>query len=230
MSYLQRIKYLVRHHGPKAVAAKCLGLVGDRWFDWRHGVDNNTPLQLDSYTIVGESRQNATSYGASRFLPLRRLFRLLRERLPGEGVFVDFGCGNGKVLLVAAYCGVRRVRGVEFARELCNLAKANWARFCARTGTAPASGEFFEGDVATYACQPDETMYFIYNPFDKVILEKVLANLNASLHAHPRPLAIIICNPDEIYQRVMREHPEFPLVQTPRFWGYPFFIYMNQPG
>ncbi len=230
MSYFQRIKYIATHHGPKAVFAKFSGIAADRWFDWRYGINNDTPLKLDGYTIVGESRKNATSYGASRFLPLRRLFPLLRARVPGEGVFVDFGCGNGKVLLVAAHCGIKHVRGVEFASELCELARRNWGSFCARTGTRREAGEFFVGDVAAYTCQPDETMYFIYNPFDEVVLRKVLAKINASLGTHPRMVAIIICNPNEIYQAVMREHTEFPLLQQPRFWGYPFYIYSNQRG
>jgi len=80
MSYFQRIKYIATHHGPKAVFAKFSGIAADRWFDWRHGINNDTPVKLDGYTIVGESRKNATSYGASRFLPLRRLFPLLRAR------------------------------------------------------------------------------------------------------------------------------------------------------
>jgi SAM-dependent methyltransferase len=230
MSYLKRIQTIVRSHGPRAAVAKFVGIAADRWFDWRHGTDNCTPLALDHYTIVGDSRKNATSYGASRVMPLKRLFPLLRQRAFGGGVFVDFGCGNGKVLLVAKHCGIQPVRGVEFARELCELARRNWQAYCRQTGTPLAAGEFLVGDVSVYECRPDETMYFIYNPFDELILRKVLANISASLRAHPRALAIIICNPNPFYQAVMREQQEFPHLQQAKFWGYPYFIYSNQPG
>lgn len=229
MSYLKRVQYILRNHGPKAVVAKFFGIAADRWFDWRHGTDDRTPRQLDSYTIVGDTRKNSTSYGASRMLPLKGLFRLLRQRSFGRGVLVDFGCGNGKVLLVAAHCGYRPVRGVEFARELCELAQRNWESYCQRTGAAVGDGEFLAADVSVYDLRPDETMYFLYHPFDEVILRKVLANISASMRTHPRAAAIIICNPTPPYQAVMREQKDFPHHQQVRIWGYPYFIYANRP-
>lgn len=230
MSYLSRLQNILNRHGPKAAVAKFWGIAADRWFDWRHGTDNRTPEKLDGYTIVGESRKHAASYGASRAMPLKCLFTRLRGRSFGGGGFVDFGCGNAKVLVMAAHCQIRPVRGVEFARELCELARRNWAAFCHRTGTPAETGTIIEGDAGAYACQPDETMYFLYCPsFDETILRKVLANISASLRAHPRAAAIIICNASPSYQAVMQEMvPEFAHLQKAIFWGYPYFIYSNR--
>jgi predicted RNA methylase len=226
MNYLERIRSVIRHHGVGAVFGKFFGLAADRWFDWRFATDNRTPTALENYTIVGESREHATSYGASRYLPLRRLFPALRALVPGPGVFVDLGCGNGKVLLVAAYCGFEHVRGVEFARELCHLARRNWQHFARRAGRAESDCAIHEADVSLYAYPPDETCYFIYNPFDEKILRAVLQRIRASLLERPRNVAIVICNPNPIYQAVMREQTDFPLVQQFKAWGYPYFIYL----
>lgn len=229
MSYLKRFQYVLRNHGFKAVLGKVSGIAADRWFDWRHGVSDRTPRSLDSYTIVGDTRAFSTSYGASRMMPLKGLFGLLRGRSYGRGVFVDFGCGNGKVVLVAAKCGFRPVRGVEFARELCELAQCNWDSYCKRTGTPVKEGEFLAEDASVYKLRPDETMYFLYHPFEDVILRKLLENISASLKEYPRPMAIIICNPTPPYQAVMREQKDFPHHQQESFWGYPYFIYANRP-
>ena len=56
-----------------------------------------------------------------RLRPFRRLMRTL-SLPPGSG-FVDFGCGKGRVLLLAAGFGFARITGVEFAKELCDIAK-----------------------------------------------------------------------------------------------------------
>jgi SAM-dependent methyltransferase len=228
MSYLQRIQYVAREHGVSAVFGKFFGIAADRWFDWRFSTDNRTPTALSEYTIVGESRDHATSYGASRVMPLKRLFPALKRHVPGGGVFVDLGCGNGKVLLVAAHCGFQKVRGVEFARELCELARRNWSNFASRTGAKESDCVIHENDVSLYDYQPDETAYFIYNPFDQAVLRKVLAKISESIRQRPRTVAIVICNPNPIYQSVMKEHPEYPLVETVKAWGYPYFVYLRK--
>ena len=128
--------------------------------------------------------------------------------------------------------GIRRARHiderVEFARELCALAQRNWETYCRRTRTPVTEGEFLAEDASVYKLRPDETMYFLYHPFEDVILRKLMANISASLREHPRPMAIIICNPTPPYQAVMNEQQDFPHQERVSFWGYPYFIYANR--
>ena len=57
-------------------------------------------------------------YKATRVLPLRKLFCIIKGMIPVDSIFVDFGCGKGRALLIASEYNFKSVRGVEFAHEL----------------------------------------------------------------------------------------------------------------
>src|SRR5215471_20505828 len=126
MKVFDRFLTVVRNQGVRGVVAKLLGKLADRWFEWRYGLDTIACAQLDKFTISAGSLANATAYEGSRVLPLRRLIPALKQMVPGDGALVDLGCGKGKVMLVAALSGLQKVRGVEFARELCDVTRKNW--------------------------------------------------------------------------------------------------------
>jgi hypothetical protein len=230
MSLLTRFQNALRRQGPKQAAVKFLGVIADYSFERRYGTDTISTARLDALTIQTESREHGTSYEGIRILPARRLMKYLRERLPGGGAFVDLGCGKGKALMAAAQAGITPVRGVEFAHELCVIARRNWDSFHARAGLPAEACSVIEGDVTTYAYAPDETMYFINNPFDELILAKVMERISASTRAHPRRVLVIICNLSAHFRAVMDQRKDFTLIQAPVFWGYPFSVFSNQPG
>jgi tRNA1(Val) A37 N6-methylase TrmN6 len=141
---------------------------------------------------------------------------------------VDLGCGKGKAVLIAAQAGMTKARGIEFARELCDVARRNWTSFSAKTGCPPDACEIIEGDVTTYGYPADETVYFINNPFDEIILSKVVASITASAKRQPRRVLIVICNLSPHYRAVMDRQQEFKLSAVPVFWGYPFSVFSNR--
>jgi SAM-dependent methyltransferase len=228
MSLSTRFTAALRRQGIKPTLVKFLGVVADYWFDWRYGTDTITTSRLDSLTISAESREHGTSYEGIRVMPARRIIPHLKGMVPGAGVFVDLGCGKGKALMVAAQFGVAKVRGVEFARELCESAIKNWQSFHVRARCRAEACEIVEGDVTSYNYAADETIYFINNPFDEIILAKVMERISDSVRAHPRRVLVVICNLSAHFRKVMDGQKTFTLVQEPVFWAYPFSIYSNQ--
>ncbi|MCA9217507.1 MAG: hypothetical protein KDB27_30775 [Planctomycetales bacterium] len=64
-----------------------------------------------------EDKQHAEKYKATRARYFRKLMK--RVHLPRDGVFVDVGCGKGRILLLAVEHGLNRVVGIEiFAYSL----------------------------------------------------------------------------------------------------------------
>ena len=79
---------------------------------------------------------------------------------PRESVFVDFGCGKGRTLVVAAELGFAGVRGVEFAAELCESAEKNYRLYQKKSGNR-ADFRIVREDVSDYAVKEGENIFRI---------------------------------------------------------------------
>jgi hypothetical protein len=80
--------------------------------------------------------------------------------------------------------------------------------------------EVREGDAAAYEFQHDETVVFLYNPFDAVILGRVMESLARSLGTHPRPVTVVYHNPqhEEVLRRLPGLHPAARVRSRLRGW------------
>jgi predicted RNA methylase len=114
--------------------------------------------------------------------------------IPRNGGLVDFGCGKGRVLLVAAECGFPRVTGVEFASELCAIAIQNIARYREKTGT-PADIQVIEGDAVKYEIQPDENVFFLADPFGEALIDQVVQKITQSISTNDRQIFVVYSSP-----------------------------------
>lgn len=225
MNALQRLRSSLRNQGMANTLAKARGLVLDYLFDVRHGVDTCACLELDHLTVKGENRERGYLYQPTRVVLLRELFSALRPLIAADSVLVDFGSGKGRILLVAAEFGFREVRGVEFAHELCEIARRNIARFTART-KGPTEFKVCELDAAKYVVGADETVFILSNPFDQAILAKVLDNLVASLRQNPRHVLIVYFNAK--WDQAIQERAEFVRLQELDLSGFRVTVYSNR--
>jgi SAM-dependent methyltransferase len=126
---------------------------------------------------------------------------VLRGQLPlsdlgTEDVFVDFGCGKGRIVLDAA----RRYRfaeviGVELSPDLSAVARdllaQDRSRFRAR------SVRIETVDATRFAIPDTMTHVFMFNPFRGDTFATVVANIIASVDRTPRPVKLIYVNPEE---------------------------------
>lgn len=212
----------LRARGLRNTAAILLSYAADYSFDWRYGTDTRTWASLDSLAISSANKAHGEMYQPTLALPLTQLWRSLP--LPADSVLVDLGCGKGRVLLSAALAGLATARGVEFSPELCRIARRNCAEFAARTHVT-TTFEVIEADVVDYAIRPDETVFFLYNPFDAAILRRVLHAIGQSCATHPRPVWIIYRN--AVHRSVIDEAPGFVRMRDFVFWGLDFAVFLR---
>ncbi len=118
---LTRILRSLRREGVVWSANRALSVLQERLFDFRYGTDTVTFTELGSLTILGQHAAEGTAYQPTRLRVVRRVLSALSP--PPGSAFVDFGCGKGRVLLLAADYGFHRITGVEFAQELCGIAR-----------------------------------------------------------------------------------------------------------
>lgn len=192
----------------------------DYLFDMKHKIDTYSFVELDALGVDEAKKKSAVMYQPTHVIPLRKLFRALGIQ-PGA-VLVDFGCGKGKVLLIASEFAFKEVRGVEFSPLLCDIATDNCSKYKARSKTNTVFSIFLS-DVLDYGIQDDEDVFYLYNPFDAHILEHVLQNLLASLERRERKIWIIYRY--AVDRGLVEEKMNPSKVSDFNLWGFDFVVF-----
>lgn len=207
-----------------AIAASALA---DRHFDRVFGTETRGVVEnADLRDVTSANLARGIRYQPTRAIPFRRL--LGAARIPAEGAFVDLGCGKGRACMLAVMHGFAKVTGVDYSPELCRIAVRNFDAFRRRTGRNFTS-TVRSMDAADYAFAPDDTVLFLYNPFDAAVLAAVLARLRTSLDAHPRRVWFVYHNP--VWRDVVETSGLFVRAGDWSFGGYQFAVYRHDgPG
>jgi hypothetical protein len=110
-------------------------------------------------------------------------------------VFVEFGCGKGRIVVDAARrYRFDRVVGVELSPELSTVARS----VVTQSGRLKCPDVTIENvDATTYAIPAAMSHGYLFNPFNGAIFQQVLDNIVQSLDENPRSLRLIYVNPIE---------------------------------
>jgi len=213
-----------RTKGPVRVAKLLWHAAWDPLWDWVHGTETLVRIQPDKLETDSHNKRHATMYGATRARPLMQLLK--RLDLSREAGFVDLGSGKGRVLMIAAQYGFRKVVGVEFSEELCQLAGRNLEAF-SRKQKSKFPITIVHSDVVHYAIQREDAVFFLYDPFGPIVLKQLLENLQKSVMAHPREIFLIYNSPR--HHDVVESCGLFPERRHFEFGGSEFRVYGNKP-
>jgi SAM-dependent methyltransferase len=181
----------IKEKGLKGVMLAGYSLVYDLYYDAKYGVDTYSWLPVNELDVDEHKKEHAVLYQATRVLPLRKLLK--RLNITKNSTIVDIGSGKGRVLLLAAEFGFTKVKGIEFSPLLCSIAEKNIKKFKQKTQTTTVF-QVINDDAANYQYEDNENVFFLYNPFDEVILEQVLENITASLKRKNRRVWMIYAN------------------------------------
>jgi SAM-dependent methyltransferase len=141
---------------------------------------------------IGVAHPDAVRYAASPWWILRWLLPHSAVR-PGD-VFVELGCGKGRVILDAARrYPFSRVVGVELAPRLSAVARDLVERERGRLRCPDVRIETL--DATAFPIPDDMTHAYLYNPFNGPTFEQVCANIVASLDRAPRTLRLMYLHP-----------------------------------
>ena len=127
-------------------------------------------------------------FAALDYVAIHRCLKSVELR-PSD-VFVDIGCGNGRVLCLAARRRVRKCVGIEYrpalARQAVRNARSLRGRRCPIEIIAhdAADSDFSEG-----------TVFWMFNPFGEQTMRRVTERIIASQRSHPRRVRLIYVRP-----------------------------------
>ena len=175
----------------------------DRWTDRRLGIDAagmHSPAEL---SLKGENAAHAVEYSATPTW----IFRRLVDRLPidpWEFVFVDYGCGKGRVIALAAERPFLRVEGIELSQDLHRTAESNIAT-AQRTGALRAPVVVHHRDATEYELPREPLVIYLFNPFGEQVIIRVLDKIEASLREKPREAYVVYVN--AIHRHCLERRP-----------------------
>ena len=138
---------------------------------------------------------HAVSYGASDPRDVRSAIASLPIDYR-QFVFVDFGSGKGRAIMLASEFSFRRALGVEFSEELHRIAEDNFNRF-SKSSCCCAHLESVCMDAVDFPLPDDDLVCYFCNPFDATIMMKVVANIRASFLRKPRQIFVLYYNAKE---------------------------------
>lgn len=183
------------------------GLIGrylaamDRRFDKALGTETRDVVMLDQLHIESASKSYGVEYAATPAM----LWTTLLEVLPASletFAFVDYGCGKGRNLILAARSPFRAVIGVDFSHELVEVAQRNTRRAC----PGDTRIAIVHRDAAEFEPPPGDVVAFLYNPFGPEVLERVVERLEARARSGAH-VWIVYYNP--LYADVITRSPQF---------------------
>jgi SAM-dependent methyltransferase len=164
-------------------------------FDEQFGVDTAGYIHPTELKLNHPNQVHAVSYGASD----PRDFRNAITSLPidcTDFVFVDFGSGKGRVILLASEFPFKRVVGVELSEELHGIAQDNIKHF-SKNGSRRANVESICMDAVDYPLPEDNLVCYFCNPFDATLMTRMVSKIQESLLRKPREIFILYYNAKE---------------------------------
>ena len=197
-------------------------IFSDLIFDYKYQVETINTRMLDELEIDSPNKSHGRYYQGTNAYLFKKAFSYIKVDVPSS-CLVDFGSGKGKVMLLAAEKGFRKVIGVEFSKELVEICRRNLEIFKRKT-KSKTEFEVIHMDAAEFAIPADANLLFFSNPFDETLIEKVIGNIFKSLEMYPREIVVVHLFPQG--NRAFADHPRFLME---REWK-DGFVFRLKPG
>jgi len=139
-------------------------------FDREVGTNTSGKIMLRRLRIPSPNKLAGIDYEPVDPVTFKQAIRYA----PHGATFVDLGCGKGRALILAHQAGFRKLIGVEFSPALAAVARDNLAGL-----NIPA--EIVECDAANYIFPDENCVIFMYNPFGRQVLEKIVPRLRGTI-------------------------------------------------
>ena len=167
-------------------------IIGEKKYALRTTKLNN----LKTLSLKGDIEGAEIYQGANYFL-LEKIFSFL-DTIDGIKNIIDFGCGKGRVMAVAANYNFKKITGIDFAKELCDEAKINVTPLQLKCPEKIFNVHHI--NAVDHTIEDDTNVFFFFNPFDEIIMLRVVKNILQSLKNNEREIYIVYINP--VYKEI----------------------------
>lgn len=170
------ILFGISHRGHPRINI-ALNRMTDVFYDFSNGVDTGGMIDLPEMDGCGRN------YVGTPPRAWKLVFRHLNIDYSNY-TYIDFGCGKGRTMILAAQNGFKRVIGVDISPQLLKIAKHNFE-------LKHIENELLCSDVRDYVFPDGNLVLFMYNPFFPDVMLQVAENIKKSLINNPRDIYIV---------------------------------------
>ncbi len=185
-------------------------------WDLVHGVDTCGQIPLGSVDFQDKNKAHGVDYHSQHPRISRAALKSLSVQHENY-TFIDFGCGKGRMLLLASEFPFRRIIGLEFAPPLALIAKQNVQTYCWNAQRCRKI-EVITGDVAEYELPPEPAVVYFYNPFHSVVMDQVFQNIESSIERTPRDLVVVFAGSFHVRDRVFGVRPQYERLRREKYF------------
>jgi SAM-dependent methyltransferase len=158
----------------------------------KYHIQTFSPAKLAHLTVNGADISKSSPYEAVSYFILEKLLTEFRKLSTATSI-VDLGCGKGRVMVVAAYFGFTQIKGIDFAKELCEEASRNMEKTAL---IIPGiHRRVIHADVLDYTISPEDAVFFMFNPFVEETLNSFVDKLEASCKLFSRKTYFLYASP-----------------------------------
>lgn len=154
-------------------------------------------LGISTRGIVEVDKPDAGHYATIHYSTIYRVLQHLS--LQPSDIFVDVGCGKGRILCCAARHACKKVMGVDYSEDFCKEARTNAERMRGRK--APVLVHKGDAEEFDYS---EATALFFFSPFGASTLDAVLHKIDHDSRHRRIRLAFVNCNEDQ--DKVFAKH------------------------
>ncbi len=155
------------------------------------GIDFSTQ-NLHELTLTGDYQSHGTALVSTSKDFFKHVFDDLEEIIgvkTQKDLLIDYGSGKGAAIIHAKRYGFKKTVGIEFAKELHLVAQQNIQKFNLKNVNS------YYQDATTYIPPKDTSVIYLFNPFDSVVMEKVIQNILDQKKNFEHEVYIIYGNP-----------------------------------
>lgn len=161
----------------------------------KYKLNTSAPVELPDLTITKGDIAKSSRYEAVNYFILEALLARIAE-LTTNKTFIDLGCGKGRAMTVAAHYGFTKVNGIDFAKEMCDDAEKNMQKL--QLQFSQLKYKIVCSNVLDYDIQPEESVFFMFNPFNEETISSFLEKIHTSVLQHPRDIYFLYVSPRHI--------------------------------
>ena len=166
----------------------------------KYGIDTTGADELRSLEKKGIDISHATIYMPVAYGLLEEVFEFLLGPASIPNIqhstfthFLDFGCGKGRALCMAAHYGCRKVTGIDLSKELCENAKQNLE--LTKKKYQELEYSVINNDAFYFEIPTGVDGIFLFNPFDELIMSAVVNNILKYAGRNKGKITVIYVNP-----------------------------------
>lgn len=160
-------------------------------YEKRFGIETSEPhIFKDKVSLYKDEAQ----YFPTPYNVLEKIIEYLKLR-HGD-VFIDMGCGKGRVAFFVGTQRLKKIIGIELRKEISDAAKRNLNSL--KINNTPI--EIFNADIISFNVA-EGTVFFMYNPFGCQTFVRAIDKIKDSLIMNPRKVRIVYYG--EIYRGLL---------------------------